>query len=441
MTMLNSICSMTKIFREDTDNNETKLPMKIGVNDFALAEISLPARTSLALAFYQMGLSCSLLAILFLLIAPRAVQAHSTGSATLHVHSAQEAKDRLKEIERQKQEAHERLRLAREKERKALQKLKKISSQLHDTNKVLNSHKSQLLNTQNSLVHVETNLVKTATQEQSMEGQATQRLRQMYEGQRLGLLDMLFQVNSLQQLMDLLYYQERVADMDRQLISGLRSKAATLSAQKNQLGHQKMQLGDIVSEFAKKAFMLNKEKSEQEVVADKLRSQRAFYEAAEQQLSRESGQLEQQILAMVRASQSQKDRVVTSGSGNMAFPIHAAVTSPFGWRRHPIFGIRKFHTGVDLAGPNHSSIKASDSGNVLYSGWYGGYGKVVIVNHGNGLATLYAHMSKVNASAGQNVSKGDVLGYEGSTGFSTGPHLHFEVRVDGKPNNPLNFVK
>jgi len=371
-------------------------------------------------------------------------ESHIHANVELHAHSPQEAKDRLKEVEEKREEAREKLRQAREKEQKAVAKLNAIKDKLDDTKKELSSNKHELAATQTNLVHVETNLETTTTQEQSVEGQATQRLRQMYEGQRLGLLDMLFQVSSLQQLMDLLYYQERVAEMDKKLIACLRSKAATLSEQKNELGHQKMQLGDLVSEFAKKALMLNKEKSDQEEVADKLRSQRAFYEAAEQQLSRESGQLEQQIIAMVRASQashSQSGQIVTRGSGNMAFPIHASVSSPFGWRRHPIFGVRKFHTGVDLAGPNHSPIKASDSGNVLYSGWYGGYGKVVIVSHGNGIATLYAHMSKVDAAAGQNVSKGDVLGYEGSTGFSTGPHLHFEVRVDGKPNNPLNFVR
>ncbi|MBX9689650.1 MAG: peptidoglycan DD-metalloendopeptidase family protein [Candidatus Obscuribacterales bacterium] len=384
-------------------------------------------------AFIALGLAVAVFSSL-----PAAVTAHSTSS---HTRSAQEAKERLKEIERKRQEAHERLRLAREKERVALQKLHKIQSALHSTTKVLNSNKHQLAKTETNLVQTETKLRTTTTQEHSMEGQASQRLREMYEGQRLGLLDMLFQVNSLQQLMDLLYYQERVAELDKKLISDLRAKATALSAQKSKLGQQKMQLGDIVSEFAKKALMLNKEKSEQEVVADKLRSQRAFYEAAEHQLSRESNQLEQQILQMVRASQSKSDKVVTHGSGSLAMPIHAPVTSPFGWRRHPIFGVRKFHTGVDLAGPNHTPVKASDSGNVLYSGWYGGYGKVVIVSHGNGLATLYAHMSKVNASAGQNVSKGDVVGYEGSTGFSTGPHLHFEVRVDGKPNNPLNYVR
>jgi murein DD-endopeptidase MepM/ murein hydrolase activator NlpD len=366
---------------------------------------------------------------------------HARAQEKEHARSPQEAKERLKDIEKKREEAREKLRLAREQELKAMQKLKNIQSKLHETNKNLSSKKHALEKTENNLVQTQVILQKTTTQEQSMEGQAAQRLREMYEGQRLGLLDMLFQVSSLQQLMDVLYYQERVAELDKELISALRQKAESLSAQKSKLGQQKMQLGDIVSEFAKKALQLNKEKSDQEVVADKLRSQRAFYEAAEQQLSRESNQLESQIMQMMRASQTQTDKVVTHGSGNMSLPIQAPITSPFGYRRHPIFGIRKFHTGVDLGGPNHTPIRAADSGNVLYSGYYGGYGRVVIVSHGNGLATLYAHMSKTNASAGQNVSKGDVVGYEGSTGFSTGPHLHFEVRVDGKPNNPLNFVR
>jgi murein DD-endopeptidase MepM/ murein hydrolase activator NlpD len=142
----------------------------------------------------------------------------------------------------------------------------------------------------------------------------------------------------------------------------------------------------------------------------------------------------------MEVSHRRTNKNMAVGSGTMAYPVHAQVTSPFGWRRHPIFGVRKFHTGVDLAGPNHSAIRAADSGSVLYTGWYGGYGKVVIISHGNGMATLYAHMSRTAAEVGQNVSKGDVIGYEGTTGFSTGPHLHFEVRVNGTPNNPLNFL-
>lgn len=331
----------------------------------------------------------------------------------------------------------------RKKEQLAMAQLKKIKHELTKTTTELKANKSQLQTTETHLRSCETDLTKAADKEQILSDGAIQRIREMYEGQRLGLLEALFQVTSLQQLMDVLYYQERIAEQDRYLIDDLRARERALAAQKNQLGSEKMKLGDMVSEFARKALMLNKEKSDQEQVADKLRTQRAFYDNAEQQLFRESGQLERQITAMMRANQAKNtsDKVVTHGSGRLCMPLQAPVTSPFGWRRHPIFGVRKFHTGVDLAGPNHSAIKAADGGDVLYSGWYGGYGKVVIVDHGNGLATLYAHLSKPAVGAGEAVSKGQVVGYEGTTGFSTGPHLHFEVRVDGKPNNPLNYVR
>jgi murein DD-endopeptidase MepM/ murein hydrolase activator NlpD len=240
-------------------------------------------------------------------------------------------------------------------------------------------------------------------------------------------------------LLDRTYYQERIAEMDKVVLDDLRKRAAALNQAKDKLGEQRNMIGDLVSDLAKKAMEITKLKTAEEQTAQKLRSQRAFYESAEQQLANESQNLEAQIRAM-ESSHRRSNKKMAVGSGSMAYPINAQVTSPFGWRRHPIFGVRKFHTGVDLAGPNHAAIRAADSGSVLYTGWYGGYGKVVIVSHGNGMATLYAHMSRTAVEAGQNVSRGDVVGYEGTTGFSTGPHLHFEVRVNGKPNNPLEFL-
>jgi murein DD-endopeptidase MepM/ murein hydrolase activator NlpD len=143
------------------------------------------------------------------------------------------------------------------------------------------------------------------------------------------------------------------------------------------------------------------------------------------------------------ARQGGNSSVRISSTGFMR-PIGGRITSPFGWRTHPIFKSRTFHSGVDIAGPNMGSIRASNAGRVIYSGWYGGYGKVVILDHGvvNGkpTTTLYAHMSSIRVSQGQNVTKGEVLGYEGTTGYSTGPHVHFEVRINGKPNNPMNYI-
>lgn len=127
---------------------------------------------------------------------------------------------------------------------------------------------------------------------------------------------------------------------------------------------------------------------------------------------------------------------------NTAPPItipKGGITSPFGPREHPVLGGVSFHHGVDFASYEGEPVKAAASGVVLYAGWMGAYGQAVIVAHGGGVATLYAHMSSVEVQTGQRIADGDTIGLVGSTGLSTGPHLHFEVRVDGEARDPIEF--
>jgi murein DD-endopeptidase MepM/ murein hydrolase activator NlpD len=123
------------------------------------------------------------------------------------------------------------------------------------------------------------------------------------------------------------------------------------------------------------------------------------------------------------------------GTGSFSLPTRGTITSRFGMR----WG--RLHTGVDIGAPTGTSIRAADSGKVIFAGWSGGYGKLVKIDHGGGKVTYYAHCSSINVSRGQNVSKGQVIARVGSTGNSTGPHLHFEIRINGKPINPLSRVR
>ena len=117
------------------------------------------------------------------------------------------------------------------------------------------------------------------------------------------------------------------------------------------------------------------------------------------------------------------------------------MTSPFGYRADPFLGRLALHTGVDLLQPYGSDIRATAAGRVVHAGFAGGYGDMVEIDHGFGLATLYGHMSEIDVSEGQVVAAGDLLGRLGSTGRSTGPHLHYEVRVDGEPVDPERFLR
>jgi murein DD-endopeptidase MepM/ murein hydrolase activator NlpD len=128
-----------------------------------------------------------------------------------------------------------------------------------------------------------------------------------------------------------------------------------------------------------------------------------------------------------------------SGSGPLSWPCDGGVVSGYGYRVHPISGTSRLHSGVDLNCANGAPISAAGSGVVVEVGWRGGYGNAVVIDHGDGLATLYAHQSQTAASPGQTVSTGDVIGYVGSTGYSTGPHLHWEVWVNGTPVDPMGY--
>lgn len=129
-----------------------------------------------------------------------------------------------------------------------------------------------------------------------------------------------------------------------------------------------------------------------------------------------------------------------AGKGVLSWPVPGPVTSNFGYRIHPIFKVKKLHTGIDLRAAMGDPIKAAAAGTVVQAGWRGGYGKCVVIDHGGGLATLYAHQSTILVSVGQVVKRGQVIGKIGSTGYSTGAHLHFEVRVNGTPVDPLGYL-
>lgn len=131
---------------------------------------------------------------------------------------------------------------------------------------------------------------------------------------------------------------------------------------------------------------------------------------------------------------------VRKAKGGFRWPIMGRINSPFGWRQHPITRRKDFHTGIDIKANRNDPIKAAGSGKVLYSGWMGGYGKVLVIEHPNGQSTLYAHCSTLLAGKGASVTSGQLVAKIGTTGRSTGPHLHFEVRNGNSPVNPIKYL-
>ena len=141
------------------------------------------------------------------------------------------------------------------------------------------------------------------------------------------------------------------------------------------------------------------------------------------------------------SSKSSSAKVSGSSSRSYRWPVVGKINSPFGWRRHPVTRRRDFHTGIDIKAPRGRTIQAARGGRVEYSGWMGGYGRVVVIDHGDGYSTLYAHCTSLSVRKGQSVSQGQAIATVGTTGRTTGPHLHFEVRRGNNPVNPLGMLR
>ncbi len=234
-----------------------------------------------------------------------------------------------------------------------------------------------------------------------------------------------------------------VFQADQKILVKLNTRANSIDKQKTEVEQQKNEIGLIREQLlAQKADYQTQTQSQSELI-QRLNSDRLALEAAQNQLERESKNLEvliQQKVAEAQGKTNSRTSIIIRGTGIMAYPSDAPTSSPFGWRIHPILGYRRFHAGLDFAASYGSKIRAADSGTVIFAGWYGGYGRAVIIDHGNGMTTLYGHTSELYVSEGQAVERGQAIAAVGSTGFSTGPHLHFEVRRNGTPVDPANYL-
>jgi murein DD-endopeptidase MepM/ murein hydrolase activator NlpD len=210
---------------------------------------------------------------------------------------------------------------------------------------------------------------------------------------------------------------------------------ATIVQARNAQAAELQQIANITSQQAGVRAQQHGLLVQQSLLLSQVNNQRAAYVRAIQELQRENNLLS----AIIRGAQ-RGQRVIQGVGGYLKWPVSGPITSPFGWRVHPIYGYRSFHTGIDIGVPTGTIVKAARYGKVIYTGYNGAFGLVVIIDHGNSLATMYAHLSRVFVSPGQLVHTLQSIAASGSTGWSTGPHLHFQVDLQGQPVNPLSWL-
>jgi murein DD-endopeptidase MepM/ murein hydrolase activator NlpD len=203
---------------------------------------------------------------------------------------------------------------------------------------------------------------------------------------------------------------------------------------------ERNRVAGLVEQRQQVATQLEGQAAEHEALLADLEDDEQQYAAAIDGLEEQSGAIKDRLASLAARDQGGSSSAASTpqgSSGDVQWPVNGPITSGFGYRTHPVLGTRRLHAGVDFGAATGTPIVAAASGVVVSAGWQGGYGNAVIIDHGGGDATLYGHQSRLAVSTGERVERGQIIGYVGATGLATGPHLHWEWRVNGVPTDPM----
>lgn len=266
------------------------------------------------------------------------------------------------------------------------------------------------------------------------------RVREIYMHGKLNYIDVIFGSQNFSDFANRLELLKRIVRADVSLIQDIQDKQNQIEEQRAQLDVEKAYLDELESNAEETQRTIDDKRAEQQSVLEEAQAHKAAAERLEEELQQASAEVQARIEARLREQQSGDGYSGVVGSGQIGWPCSGPITSPFGYRVHPIFGHVISHAGIDIGVPEGTPVHAADSGVIIESGWISGYGYTIIIDHGNGIQTLYAHNSDLAASVGHAVAKGEIVAYSGQTGNVTGPHCHFEVRINGAPVDPIGYL-
>lgn len=350
------------------------------------------------------------------------------------------------------------------------ERLKAIQVNLDAATKAHQEITAQLAQTEQQMAANQKTLDAEKKKLAEREGVFSKRIRDIYMHGQLNYLDVVLGAKDFNDFANRVELLRRVVAADLNLIASIKEQRDKIAAVQQALEAERAKQAALQADAAKKKDEIATHKKEQQAVLYQAEHDKATAEAAYRELEASSSSIANLLreraaaraAAAAAAAQAQAQAAAAaqqasssdgggyssddyayqpvSGSGAFIWPVNGVITSPFGYRTHPIFGTTIYHSGIDIGVDEGTPVHAADAGVVVEADWISGYGYAVVIDHGNGLSTLYGHNSSLAVSAGQSVSQGEVIAYAGSTGNSTGPHVHFEVRSNGDPVDPMAYL-
>ncbi len=348
-----------------------------------------------------------------------------------------EARQRERRLVQQRmQEAERRAAAADRQARSVLSELQIIERNIDRTTQEIRTLEGRLRTAESELRRL-TRELDDATQRLSRRNaQLGTRLRALHERGAVSYLEVLFQARSFADFINRFNLLRMVINQDIAIYHAVQEERTIVAERRVEAEERRVEISSLRTEKQVQQTSLQSRAASRTSILNSLNQDKQEAIRAYNELNRLAEELDRVIREL-----EARNRGVGTGTFTWPVPGSTRITSPFGWRTHPIFRTREFHSGIDIGAPSGRNIVASDGGTVLWADWLGGYGRTVIISHG-AFSTLYAHASALLVEEGDKVTKGQVIARVGSTGHSTGPHLHFEVRNQaGTRLNPSERVR
>ena len=341
------------------------------------------------------------------------------------------------ELKNQLDDANEELEDVQSNLSENLQQIEKLDKRIETAETQLEEQESKITNLKTSINEIETELNNVSEKYNNQKELFKQRLVAIYEAGETQYLDILLKSRSLSDFLSSYYIITELSEIDNDLINELEEKKKTIDLSKQKLENEKNELATIVENQTRVARTLQNTKKMRESFIEKLSDEEKELQSKIDEINAQYEEVNKQILTL-----AQQGIDTTYIGGELAWPVpgYTRITSKYAMRVHPITGQYKLHTGVDIGAPAGSNFIAANDGIVVKAEYNAAYGNMVIIDHGGGISTLYAHGSEILVQLGQSVKRGESILKVGSTGYSTGPHAHFEVRLNGVVTDPMPYI-
>ncbi len=360
-----------------------------------------------------------------------------TYATTIYAEELTDLQKQQEELQNQIEQSNDELNEVQSQLSENLKQIEKLDEKIADSEQKMEELNSEISTLQTSIDEIKAQLEVAEKKYEEQKNIMEKRLIAIYESGETKYIDVLLKSKDISEFLSNYYLINEITSVDKELLNEVESQKKTIDLAKQKLEKEQEKLTTDLQNQTKTSTVLENTKTLREKYISRLSDEEKAKQAQIDEMTKQYDEVNKQILEL--AKQGLDTEYI---GGVLAWPVpgYTKISSNYGMRVHPITGQYKLHTGVDISAPMGANFVAANDGIVTKAGYNTAYGNMVIIDHGGGISTLYAHGSEILVTVGQTVKRNDPILKVGSTGYSTGPHAHFEVRINGVVTNPIEYI-